>query len=176
MRFTDDKLGLLCFFSEAQINIAVRCKIFVMDATFALCPIGFYQFFTIHGLFSRENTDQGEWVPVGWALMEKRLQTFYFNNHLLRQKEHYVAVLKIFNAEWKKKSNKFVIGRIHSDYERAEMAAIEEVFGPNLLRGCLFHYVKAVLLSLRKHAPNLFKAYSQEKNERGPFWKWVGLF
>jgi hypothetical protein len=65
-------LGIVSFASEEQINIAIKCNIFVMDATFTITPMGFHQVFTVHGLFSREGTDSGEWVPLSWCLMEKR--------------------------------------------------------------------------------------------------------
>lgn len=69
----------------------------------------------------------------------------------------------------------FEVGRIHTDYERAEIIAVQEVFGKDKARGCLFHYVKAALLHLRKHCPLIFQIYCREKKEKGKFWKLVSL-
>jgi hypothetical protein len=69
---SDRNLGIISFASELQIRIALNCHIFVMDATFSVCPIGFYQLFTVHGLYSRDNTDNGEWINLAWCLMERR--------------------------------------------------------------------------------------------------------
>lgn len=69
---SDPEFGIVSFASEMQIKIAVKCQIFVMDATFSITPIGFQQVFTVHGLYSKEKNDNGEWVPLSWCLMEKR--------------------------------------------------------------------------------------------------------
>lgn len=70
----------------------------------------------------------------------------------------------------------FTIKQIHSDYEIAEMLAIEEVFGRNVLHGCLFHFVKAALMHLRTKCPAIFNVYISEKKEKGPFYKWVFFY
>jgi hypothetical protein len=90
--------------------------------------------------------------------------------------ENYRGFLLALKKKWDDKSGNiegFEVGRIHTDYEKAEMIAVQEVFGKEKLRGCLFHYVKALLLYLRKNCPLIFQLYTQEKNEKGEFWKLV---
>jgi hypothetical protein len=90
----------------------------------------------------------------------------------LRKYECYYGFLMALKTKWEK-SGKMLINRIHCDYEKGEMAAIQDVFGKNKQYGCLFHYIKAALLYLRKNCPLIFKAYTREKINKGPFWKWV---
>jgi hypothetical protein len=72
LRLSNADLGIIAFFSEWQIKMALDCQIFVMDGTFSVAPIGFYQLFSVHGLYSKERNEEGEWVTLGWCLMEKR--------------------------------------------------------------------------------------------------------
>lgn len=69
---SDSAMGIVSFASKMQLQMAIKCQIFVMDATFAITPIDFHQVFTVHGLYSREGNDIGEWIPLAWCLMEKR--------------------------------------------------------------------------------------------------------
>jgi len=93
-------------------------------------------------------------------------------NWNLRKTENYIHVLQILRAEWEKKG-KLRIQRIHCDYEKAECNAVKAVFNENLLHGCLFHFVKASLLHMRKNFPNIFKLYIEQKKIKGEFYKWV---
>lgn len=86
--------------------------------------------------------------------------------------ENYIKVLQILREEWSNRGPKN-IKRIHCDYERAEFGAVREIFGEQSLYGCLFHFVKAALLHMRKEAPNIFKLYINQKKIKGDFWKWV---
>lgn len=103
---------------------------------------------------------------------------FFIRKNLFRQTENYRAFLLELKKKWDEEFGKtggFQVGRIHTDYERAEIAAVQEIFGKDKARGCLFHYVKAVLLYLRKNCPLIFQLYSQGKKEKDPFWKLVKM-
>lgn len=91
-----------------------------------------------------------------------------------RRTENYIHVLRILRKEWEKRGQ-LKIQRIHCDYEQAENNAVKAVFGEKFLFGCLFHFVKAALLHMRKEMPNMFRLYIHEKRIKGEFWKWVVL-
>lgn len=173
---SNKELGIISFASQLQMEIAVKCRIMVMDATFSVAPIGFGQLFTVHGLYSRDKTDEGEWCVLAWCLMERRFLEFItLIWKFLRATDQYKAFLNALKESWRKIEADFRPERIHCDYEKAEMSAIKEIFGENVLHGCLFHYVKALLLHIRTKFPNMFNIYLNQKSEKGPFWKWVNL-
>ena len=70
----------------------------------------------------------------------------------------YNIILNTIKQEWDKIGS-YKISRFHSDYEVAEMNAITNTFGEEVTHGCLFHYVKSLLLWIRKKTTLLWSMY-----------------
>lgn len=77
--------------------------------------------------------------------------------------------LRTLNNLWEKQSS-VAIQRIHSDFETAEMNAVSKVFGAEKSFGCLFHYIKAMLLHISKKFPLLHNAYHNKEDQ---VYKWI---
>ncbi|KAH9645023.1 hypothetical protein HF086_003353 [Spodoptera exigua] len=108
-------------------EIICQVEDFYADGTFKSCSPPFDQLYTIHGDIG-STANHTNLMPLVYALMSNRTT------------ESYKILFMLIKAEIPKWSPK----RIKTDYERAAMKAIVDVFPCVELKGCYFHFNKAI--------------------------------
>jgi hypothetical protein len=97
-----------------------KSDIFMMDGTFRICPVNFFQFFVIHGEIF------GKGYPLVFILMKLKTQKAYVK--LFEE----LCKLKFLNLKY-----------IISDFELAALNAAKLIF-PNVnFCACLFHFAQS---------------------------------
>lgn len=115
-------------FSSAEAR-KTMCEVtdFYGDGTFKSCPVPFDELYTIHG-DTGSTVQHTNIVPLVYALMSNR------------KTESYVILFHMIKSQlpdWN--PTKFKI-----DYEKAVMKAIAIVFPSAIIKGCYYHYNKAI--------------------------------
>lgn len=123
---------LVVFGTEKNLEILKNCGFWLADGTFSVAPNIFTQLYTIHGLVAGEN------IPMVYALLTDKSKTTY---------------LRLFSLLRDKVADKDIdattVDVILTDFEKAAMTAIEEVFngripGSTTVHGCYFHLCQSV--------------------------------
>ncbi|MFH4974363.1 hypothetical protein AB6A40_001072 [Gnathostoma spinigerum] len=127
----DEANGLLVFASDSDITVAADSDVIIGDRTFAATPKGFVQMFTVHGRIFVGNTY--EWVPVLFALMQKRTY------------EAYCRILGAMVKKWNELGLKPLFTIFQTDFEADLMEAVSTTFGEQKVGGCMFHFIQAIL-------------------------------
>lgn len=106
-----------------------------------------------------ETEDGSEWTPLLLAIMRQRTQLSYENLlESLREKWGLDIISRI--------------SRIHTDYERGEVQALQGFFGSEKVFGCVVHYIRATVRHIQINHPNLYSEFRR----KGDVWKWVSSF
>lgn len=100
---------------------------FMGDGTFKCCPKPFYQLYSIHGDIG-STVETTNVMPLIFALLPNKSQATY--NILFN-------LIKSALINFKPK-------KYHSDFERGAMNAIQEVYPEIEIRGCYYHWHKAL--------------------------------
>ncbi|CAF1634571.1 unnamed protein product, partial [Didymodactylos carnosus] len=125
--FKKKYLGRLLIFSTATLlNVLFTSELINSDGTFKIRPILFDQVFVILGMIN------GEGVPLVWALTSCRLEGVY------------EKMWKVLRAYAVQKNITFAAKRFITDFERANINAIENHFPQSEINGCWFHLCKAL--------------------------------
>ena len=107
-----------------------RSSILKVDGTFQICPLIFYQVFTVHACV------HGVHVPLAYCLLPNKRQETYERVFLLLE-------LKIRELDLE-----IVPTAIVSDFELAIMQATTAVFPVVQTKGCYFHFCQALIRKL----------------------------
>ena len=110
------------FYSEAFVGRIGNYDSICYDGTFFIVPKIFNQLFVICVKFGPR------YLPVFFVLMTRRL------------KDHYKAVIQKIRQLVPNFEPRFAIG----DFEQASMNAFEETFPGIVIKGCLFHFKRAI--------------------------------
>lgn len=124
---------ILIFCSKGARDQIELVEEYFGDATFNSCPYPFYQLFIIHGEAGSSLT-QTATVPLIYALMPDK------------KEETYITVLKLIKSQLPKFNPK----KYHCDFEIAEIKAFKKEFPSLVLKGCYYHWCKAVWKKSKK--------------------------
>lgn len=116
----DDPNRFFIFSTKENLKLLENNNLFA-DGTFSIAPTYFEQVYTIHGLIN------GKCVPLVYCLLPKKNEIIY------------VKFLEIIAAELENPPKS-----VSSDFERAFLNAVEQVFPNIILFGCFFHYKQAI--------------------------------
>lgn len=140
--YTCNDIRILLFSSEQVKRTICQCSDFYGDGTFKSCPLPFAELYTIHGDIG-STINQTNIVPLLYALMSRRdTQSYVILFNLIK------SVLPGWNPQ------KFKV-----DYERAVINAVTEIFPGIEVKGCFYHYNRAIWTKSR----NLGIDRSQDK-------------
>uniref|UniRef100_A0A7E4VQZ5 OTU domain-containing protein n=1 Tax=Panagrellus redivivus TaxID=6233 RepID=A0A7E4VQZ5_PANRE len=120
------------YMTDTAAKALASCEVAVADATFEICPQGFSQVFTIHGLIKSADGLE-EYNNLMFALMKGKSEAAYRE------------VADTINGIFDSLNLECQINRLHTDFEMAEQNAMAEIVGEDHVYGCLFHFTKAVL-------------------------------
>lgn len=118
---------IIVFSSVEARQITCESKEFYGDGTFRSCPSPFVQLYTIH-VDTGSTINHTNITPVIYALMTNKTMQSYL---ILFQ------MIKSQLPDWN--PTKFKL-----DYEKAAMNAIIKVFPTVIIKGCYYHYNKAI--------------------------------
>lgn len=124
--YHEEKRILIFCSKEARGNISSINEYFG-DATFSSCPKPFYQLFIIHGEVDSSVTLTAT-VPLIYVLMPDK------------KEDTYRTVLQLIKSQLPA----FQPKKYHCDFEVAELNSFRKEFPSVSLRGCYFHWSKAV--------------------------------
>lgn len=118
---------ILVFCSKKARELMCQIKDYYGDGTFKSCSPPFTQLYTIHGDDGSTLNDTNV-VPLVYALMSNRTAESY---------KILFSLIQSRIPEWNPIKFK-------TDFEKAAMKAITEIFPSTMFKGCYFHYNKAV--------------------------------
>lgn len=132
--------GIILANTKALEDLPSDADTLFLDGTFRTCPKHFYQVLNVATCY------EGEVILLFSVVMTTKSMGLY--KAVLRQlKNVHLAHLD-------------KITEVHTDFEAALYLSAEEVFGARI-RGCCFHFTKAVCAKLR--APSKFCSFSIPK-------------
>lgn len=142
--YNDGDIRLIVFCSDNGRHHMKQLKIFFGDGTFKVCPLPFYQLYTIHGDLGSTD-DSTNIVPLIYAIMSEKTEKSY---------TILFTVIKAQITEWQPELYK-------CDFEIATMNAIRTLFPNIAVKGCYFHFSQAIWKKGR--ALNLTKSKVQKR-------------
>lgn len=126
-KYIDEDISILIFCSEHAKNLMKTCKHLFGDGTFKSCPQPFIQLYSLHAdLGSSQQTTNI--VPLVYALMSTKSTKAY---------TALFSVIKSQIPDWQPHS-------FQSDFEAAAMTGFKNVFKSASIKGCFFHFCKAI--------------------------------
>lgn len=140
--YCHDETRIIAFCSEEVRKKISTIQLFFGDGTFHSCPPPFQQVYVIHGDMG-SSVNSLNVVPLIYVLMSNQ------------RTESYVALLEMILSQLPG----FNPIRFMTDYEAATMKAIETVFPQAVVKGCFYHYAKA--LWRYAHSCKITKVQSQ---------------
>ena len=108
-----------------------------LDGTYKYCPKNFYQLYNIIG----KETDSDNKIPLLYVLMSHKSYTIYY--HIFKYIVNTLNVLDI-NVNFDKIS--FML-----DFEKSARNALINIFPKSDIKGCFFHFLKALWKKARKY-------------------------
>ena len=114
-----------------------ECEELFIDGTFKMAPKNFYQILNIWGFLISKQL----YLPLVHILMTSKNQICY-KHVFLKLKQ--LLVDNNLDTDFKEKI-------IVTDYEKSLRSAIEEILNPKELRGCFFHFSKALWKKSREY-------------------------
>ena len=122
---------MIVFGTAAFLKYLTSDKIFG-DGTFDQCPALFKQLYTIHG-FKVVDDNTKQIMPCVYALLPDAKRTTY--QRLLQAIKGKLQLIHGIN---------WLPQYFQIDFEQPMKLAIDQILGPNKVKGCLFHYAQAV--------------------------------
>ena len=108
-----------------------------LDGTYKYCPKNFYQLYNIIG----KESDSDNKIPLLYVLMSHKSYTIYY--HIFKYIVNTLNVLDI-NVNFDKIS--FML-----DFEKSARNALINIFPKSDIKGCFFHFLKALWKKARKY-------------------------
>lgn len=131
--FNDEDNRILLFCSKEARRIIPNIKIILLDGTFEVCPAPFTELYTMHGDLGSSD-ELTNIIPLVYVLITKKT------------KEMYVRMLELIKST----IPGFSPTEIITDFERAAIAAVQEVFPNANYHGCYFHFTRALRRKAKK--------------------------
>jgi len=120
------KLQIFC--APTELAAIHQTEYLVANGTFEMAPDSAYQVYTMHGYV------RGEGMSLLWALLPNKTTATY---------------VELFSVLRSSLTTKFGnIGKVRyvlTDFERAAISAINEIFPEAVTKGCSFHYQQAIM-------------------------------
>ena len=116
------------FWSNFQMGVLRDSVFLIMDATFAVVRLPFYQLLVIHAQLNRTNQEGTVNMPVAYVLMMGKNQPAY--EAVFQKIRELVPDMKV---------KQFLV-----DYERPVWNALRKVWPEASVRGCWFHYCQCI--------------------------------
>lgn len=124
---------ILIFASDEDLRAIHECDYIIADGTFNRAPGDSFQFYTIHACIG------GEGAPVAFVILPDKSTPTYL--------EMWSAIKAACEARF----GTFPTGKIFLlDFELAAINAIKAMFPGSIVKGCSFHYRKAVFENFKK--------------------------
>lgn len=131
--YYDENKRILIFSSNEARDQIGHIDEYFGDATFDCCPYPFSQLFIIHGETGSGITETAA-VPLIYALMPDK------------KEETYITVLQLIKSQLPT----FKPKKYHCDFEIAEINAFRKEFPSVNMKGCYYHWCKAVWKKSKK--------------------------
>lgn len=125
--YKNDDNRIIVFCSKNIKNVICEIKDYFGDGTFKSCSPPFEQLYTIHGDLNSEGPTTNI-IPLFYALMTNKTR------------ESYSILLQLIKSQ----CPEFEPITFKTDYEKAAMAAIADNFPNTGIKGCYYHYRKAI--------------------------------
>lgn len=122
-----EETRIILFCSPDSRQLIGEINEFFGDATFKSCPLPFAELYSIHGDVG-STVDTTNVIPLLFALMPNKQQKTY---------QTLFNLIKLTLPNWSPKT-------FHCDFELAAINALTEVFPDIQLRGCFYHWSRAV--------------------------------
>ena len=119
---------LLIFCASTELAAIRQSQYLVCDGTFEMAPNSAYQLYTVHGFVD------GEGVPLLWAILPNKTTETY--------KEMFQALRTALMSTFGDTGD---IQYVITDFERAAINAVKEVFPEITIKGCSFHFRQALM-------------------------------
>ncbi|OXA59365.1 AKT-interacting protein [Folsomia candida] len=132
---------IMIFSTARNLEFLSQCNVWLVDGTFKSSPVLFDQLFILHGM-RNEST-----FPLIYCLTPNRTSGTY------------IRLL----SEIKKLQPNLDPTTILSDYEKASIRAMEDIFPQAEKNGCFFHYSQCIFRNIQKH-PDIHNLYSNDSN------------
>lgn len=125
--YIENDTRIILFCSDKAKKFLMTCESFFGDGTFHSCPSPFEQLYTIHADASPSSTVLNI-IPVIYVLMSNKTT------------ESYKIMFNIIKSQLPG----FKPAHFMTDYEAASMKAIQEVFPQAVIKGCFYHFARAL--------------------------------
>ena len=130
MRYKNRVEKYIIFTSLYQLKIAVDCDDFFLDGKFKCALKGYYQMLNLWGFIRKKNA----YLPISNIILSNKSYELY--EKIIKEFIHF---FESFNIEIK-----FEDKSIMCDFEHSLTIAIKNNIKGINLRGCYFHYAKAI--------------------------------
>lgn len=137
---------VMLFATKSNLILLNKSQLWVMDGTFATCPILFKQIYSIHGLVDT-GTDR-YYVPLVYAFLTNKTLNCYL---------YFFQALKAYALEYDIPLNPRVI---MTDFEMAVINSVKEEFPDAQHKCCLFHLGQNVWRQIQQNG--LQSKYGQD--------------
>ena len=128
---------LVLFTSIIQIKQFADCNVIFMDGTFKSCPKGFYQIYNILG----RDVTTGVIIPLFHILMSKKsYDSYYYIFSFIKSIFANYSLIIDFKKMY------FML-----DFEKASRKALKDNFPEADIKGCYYHYAKALWAKAKKY-------------------------
>lgn len=142
--YCDNETRIILFCFDETKDLLMTCNSFYGDGTFHSCPPPFVQLYSIHADASSSSTALNV-IPVIYVLMSNKTA------------ESYEIMLNIIKSQ----IPGFNPAHFMTDYEAASMKAIQNVFPQANIKGCFYHFARALWRKAKE-----YKITKQQSSKR----------
>ena len=138
----DRNWGIIVFSTEWQLQLLAISEILLSDGTFKSSPKLFFQLYIIHGVIEEKK------FPLVWVLLKNKTTGIYRR------------MLEVLRRQLRKRNKNLPVKEIICDFELGFKNAVETDFPQVRIRGCYFHFTKALLKRIKEIG--LFNSYRDD--------------
>ena len=124
--------GIIVFSTEWQLQLLAKSEMLLSDGTFKSSPKWFFQLYIIHGMIEVQK------FPLVWVLLKNKTTGIY------------QRMLEILRRQLRKRNKNLPVKEIICDFELGFKNAVETDFPQVRIRGCYFHFTKALLKRIKE--------------------------
>lgn len=125
---------ILIFTTKQSILKLASARYWIMDGTFSSCPNEFRQLYTIHAPIGQSESEKT--VPLVYMLLSRKSQEIYTN------------ALELLTDYAEDQNVQLQPKYILTDFEKAVINAIKEIFPGCSVFGCFFHWTQNLIKKL----------------------------
>ena len=144
---------MFVFSANTELRALHDSQYLVGDGTFEMAPNSAYQVYTIHGFVN------GEGVPLVWAILPNKTTDTY--------KEMFNAVRSALTSTFGDIGS---IQYVITDFERAAINAVHDVFPEVTVKGCTFHFRQALMRRIQQEG---LKPVYDAQSEQDAVRRWL---